>query len=328
MIIDCIWLIVGLALIIGGASVLTDGAAAIAKKLGLSDLIIGLTIVAFGTSAPELAISIIAAVDGNPSMAVGNVVGSNIFNILAIIGIVSIIRPLTIEKSVLQRELPMVLLTSIVLWIMGSGEILDHSAIDEFTRSYGLILLVFFILFLCYTFATAKSVSPQDATSDPSAVEAEKKPDWPIWKSAIFVIGGLAALVFGGDKFVEGASGVAKALGMSDAMVGITIVAAGTSLPELASSVAAAVKGHASMAVGNVVGSNIFNILLVLGMSATIAPLPLGGVTQLDLLVVVGSALLFCLCGKIIGTRKITRAEGAFMFLCYCSYIAFLISQL
>lgn len=323
MILDTVWLIVGLLLILGGANFLTDGASCVAKKLGVSDLIIGLTVVAFGTSAPELAISIISAADGNTSIAIGNVVGSNIFNILAIIGFTALVRPIVIERSVMANEIPMLMLCGIILWVMASGSILNHDSIDIISRSDGIVLLIFFLLFMRYTFASARRTECDSNGSgnndDPQKI--------PMWKAILCIVGGLAALVYGGDKFVDGASGIARGLGVSEAVIGLTIVAAGTSLPELATSIVAAVNNKPGMAVGNVIGSNIFNTLLVLGAASTVAPLPLGGITQFDLLTLAGAGVLFFICGWLIGKRTITRAEGALMAAAYIAYIAYQVAK-
>jgi len=320
MLIDILFLIIGLALILGGASQLTDGAASVARRLGISELTVGLTVVAFGTSAPELVISLLAALDGNAPMAIGNVVGSNIFNILIILGVTALVRPIAVERSVMSMEIPMVVLSSIVMLMLGNEVLLDGAPVNEISRTDGIMLLVFFLLFMRYTLATAKNT-----TASP---EAETIKEMPAWRSSLAIIGGLAALVFGGDLFVDGATGLARAIGMSDAVIGLTIVAAGTSLPELATSVAAAIKGRPGIAIGNVIGSNIFNILMVLGVSATITPLPFGGISNLDLLTLLGASLMFLLFARVIGTRTITRAEGLFMVLCYVAYTWVLLARI
>lgn len=314
-------LIVGLVLILGGANYLTDGAAAIARKFGLSDLIVGLTIVAFGTSAPELTISVMSAVDGNTGMAIGNVVGSNIFNTLLIIGAVALARPIHIGKGIMVNEIPLVILASVALLAMGCSPWLDGTA-PEISRVNGILLLLFFVIFMRYIFSQA-----QESKQDRSGQSAGAKPQPKMWLSAIMVVGGLAALIYGGDLFVNKASAIARSWGVSDAIIGLTIVAAGTSLPELATSLVAAVKGNSGIAVGNVIGSNIFNIFLVLGCAAAVRPLPFGGISMLDLGVLTGSALLFWFFGWFFKTRTITRIEGAIMALCYILYITFLVMQ-
>lgn len=322
MVLNIIYLIVGLGLILWGANALTDGSAAIAKKWGVSDLVIGLTVVAFGTSAPELTISLLSSLHGNAPMAIGNVVGSNIFNVLVIIGVTALVTPIKIEKSIMTSEIPLVLLSSIVLLVMANGPLLDSASSSVLTRVDGLILLLFFAIFMRYTFSQASASAD---SSDPSAENAKSKQDMPLWKSVLFVILGLGALVGGGDRFVAGASGIASAIGISDAVIGLTIVAAGTSLPELATSVAAALKGKTGIALGNVIGSNIFNIFLVLGASASITPLPFGSINNIDLLVLTGACLLFWLFGWFFRERTITRIEGGIMTACYIGYVSFLI---
>lgn len=323
MLLNILFLLLGLVLILVGANTLTDGASAVAKRWGVSDLVIGLTIVAFGTSAPELAISFISALNGSAEMAVGNVVGSNIFNILVIIGVTAMFSPIKIEKSIMTNEIPLVILSAIALLAIGNGPILDGDTSSVVSRVDGILLLLFFTIFMRYTFAQAKS-TPQEGQ------EAEIKSDnkiMPLWKSVLWITGGLAALVYGGDRFVAGASGIASALGVSDAIIGLTIVAAGTSLPELATSVTAALKGKTGIALGNVIGSNIFNIFMVLGVTATVRPLSFGGIGNLDLLVLTCASLLFWIFGWFFRQRTITRTEGAILTAGYIAYVTVLIMQ-
>lgn len=322
MITEILLLAAGLALILGGANFLTDGAASVARRMGISELTVGLTVVAFGTSAPELVISLLAALEGSAPLAIGNVVGSNIFNILMIVGITALVRPIAVERSVMTMELPMVVLSSAVMLLLGNGVLLDGADTEEVSRTDGLLLLVFFLLFMRYTLATAK-----DGAAAPEADGSGSK-EMALWRSVVYIAGGLGALVFGGDMFVDGATGLAHSIGMSDAVIGLTIVAAGTSLPELATSVAAALKGRPGIAVGNVIGSNIFNILMVLGVSATITPLPFGGIGNFDLLTLLGASVMFLLFARVIGHRTITRGEGAVMVLCYIAYTGILIGRL
>lgn len=319
MIWNIIILIFGLVLILGGANYLTDGASAIARRSGISPLVIGLTIVAFGTSAPELVISCVSAYNHNAGIAIGNVVGSNIFNILVIIGLTALVRPIKIERGILVNDIPLVILSSIVILVLGNSVMLNGASENIIERSGGLILLLFFCIFLRYTFSIAKS-SEESADGD-----AEIKP-MKTWVAAIAIIGGLGALIWGGDLFVDSASAIARSLNVSDAIIGLTIVAFGTSLPELATSIVAAVKNQPGLAVGNVVGSCIFNVFFVLGAAAVISPLPLGGITNVDLLVLVGASLLFWLFGRLIRKMTFTRAEGALMFAVYVAYTVYLIS--
>lgn len=321
MILSIVYLVVGLVLILVGANILTDGASAIARRLGISDLVVGLTVVAFGTSAPELVISVMSAVGGSSELAVGNVVGSNIFNILMIIGVTAMVVPVKIGRSVMVNEIPLVLLSSAVLLVMGNSVLLDNASSAVITRVDGILLLLFFAIFMRYTFSQAKTASGDD----PAAQNAASVPDMPVWGAVVYVAGGLAGLLFGGDRFVAGASDIASALGVSEAVIGLTIVATGTSLPELATSVTAAIKGKTGIALGNVIGSNIFNISMVLGVSATVSPLPLGNVGNLDLGVLAVASLLFLAFAGFIERRTITRLEGAVMTLCYVTYIVTLL---
>lgn len=317
---DVLWLLFGVALIIFAANWLTDGAASIARRFGISDLVVGITVVAFGTSTPELSISIVSALQGNAPMAIGNVVGSNIFNILVIIGVVALIRPIKVERSLMVNDIGLVVISALALLAIGYDDILGGGRERIVSRVNGILLILFFIIFLRYTFSQAKSGVHND---DPAASKGAECKELPVWRSILLVIAGLAGLVYGGDRFVAGASGVALSLGMSEAVVGLTIVAAGTSLPELAASIAAAVKGNSGIAVGNVIGSNIFNIFLVLGVTATISPLPFGGITHFDLMVMMLSSLVFWLfCWKF-GKRTITRPEGALLFAFYFAYIVY-----
>ncbi len=314
-------LVGGLVLILAGANVLTDGSASVARRWGVSDLVIGLTVVAFGTSAPELVISLLSAIDGSGELAIGNVVGSNIFNILMIIGVTAMIRPIKVEKSLMTSDIPLVIVSSLALLAMGSGPWLGDSSLREIGRIGGILLLLFFAIFMRYTFAQARQTP---VPADPQTEKTPKK-EMPVWKAAVWIAGGLCGLVFGGNWFVEGASGIARSLGVSDAVIGLTIVAAGTSLPELATSIVSAVKGHSGMAVGNVIGSNIFNIFMVLGVSATVTPLQFGKITETDLLVLTAASLLFWLFGWFFRERTFTRTEGAILTACYIGYTAFLI---
>lgn len=312
---DIVALIGGLLLILVGANALTDGAASVAKRFNISSLVIGLTIVAFGTSAPELTVSIVSALKGSADMAIGNVVGSNIFNTLMIVGCTAAIVPIGMNKGTLSKEIPLCILASVVLFICGNDVLINGAAQNTISSSDGMLLLCFFAIFLGYTFAIAR-----DGNS-----EAEIKL-MPVWKSSLFILGGLVGLIYGGQFFVNGASGIARSLGVSESIIGLTLVAGGTSLPELATSVVAALKKNPEMAIGNVIGSNLFNIFFVLGCSATISPLNMQGITNIDLGVLIGSCVLLYLFGLFIRKRTITRVEGIVMVLCYIAYTAYLIA--
>ena len=320
MFINLVSLIGGLALILLGANCLTDGAASVAKRFNISDLVIGLTIVAFGTSAPELVISVMSSLQGSAEMAIGNVVGSNIFNVLMIIGCTAMVLPMQVGKGTMSKEIPLVILASLVLACFANDCLLDGGSANVISRIDGLVLLGFFMIFMRYTFSIAKNGNEEGD-------DTQKVKELSIGKSTLFIIGGLLGLVFGGQFFVDGASGVARTLGVSDSIIGLTLVAGGTSLPELATSITAALKKNSGIAIGNVIGSNLFNIFFVLGCSASISPLPMGNINNVDILVLVGSALLFWLVGWFFKKRTITRIEGALLVACYIGYTAFLISQ-
>ena len=319
MILNILLLIGGLALILIGANSLTDGASSVAKKWGVSDLVIGLTIVAFGTSAPELVISSLSAVNGSAELAIGNVVGSNIFNILMIIGCVALVMPIKIEKSIMSNEIPLVILSALALLFCANDVILNGGTGNFISRADGLILLLFFAIFMRYTFSLATK-----GGADESAEEVKTMSGL---KATLFILGGLAGLIFGGQFFVDGASGIAKGMGVSESIIGLTIVAAGTSLPELATSITAALKKNPGIAIGNVIGSNIFNTFLILGCASTITPLPMGGINNVDMLTMVGASVLFFIVGWLFKKRTITRIEGAVMVGSYIAYTTYLVMQ-
>ena len=314
---NIVLLIGGLLLILVGANALTDGAASVAKRFHISSLVIGLTIVAFGTSAPELTVSVVSALKGSADMAIGNVVGSNIFNTLMIVGCTAAIVPISVTKGTLSKEIPLCILASVVLFICANDVLINKAAANTISSSDGMLLLCFFLIFLGYTFAIAHNGSSEG--------ESEIK-DMPVWKSVLFIAGGLAGLVYGGQFFVSGASEIARSLGISESIIGLTLVAGGTSLPELATSVVADLKKNPEMAIGNVIGSNLFNIFFVLGCSATISPLNIQGITNLDLGVLIGSCVLLYIFGWFFKKRTITRIEGIVMIACYIGYTAYLIS--
>ena len=314
---DFLWLILGLALILIGANALTDGAASVAKRFDISPLVIGLTIVAFGTSAPELTVSVVSALKGSAGLAIGNVVGSNIFNCLMIVGCTAAIVPIQISKGTLSKEIPLCLLAALVLFICANDQLINGLSANSISRSEGLLLLCFFAIFMGYTFAIAHN--GQTETSD--------IPLLPVWRSTLYIIGGLAGLIYGGQCFVDGASGIARSLGVSESVIGLTLVAGGTSLPELATSVVAALKKNPEMAVGNVIGSNLFNVFFVLGCSASITAMPVQGISSLDLGMHIVACLLLFIFGLFFRQRTITRIEGIALVACYVGYTTYLILQ-
>ena len=304
-------------MILLGANGLTDGSSSVAKRFGISDLVIGLTIVAFGTSAPELMVSLVSSIKGSAQLAIGNVVGSNIFNILMIVGLTAVVMPIKVQKNTITNEIPLVLLSSLALVACASDIVLDGGVGNVIGRGDGILLLLFFAIFMRYTFSIAKSSGEESG---------EQIKLMPIWKSLLFIVLGLAGLIVGGQLFVDGASGIARSLGVSESVIGLTLVAGGTSLPELATSVVAAVKKKPGIAIGNVIGSNLFNIFLVLGASATVTPLPLGNIGVSDMLMLVVSSILFWAAGWFFKDKTITRIEGAIMVALYVGYIWWLIS--
>ncbi len=325
MLVDILLFLLGIVLIIVGANYLTEGASTLARRMGLSPLVVGLTIVAFGTSAPELIVSLMSALKGNADIAMGNVIGSNIFNILAIGGVTALVAPITITQSTIRREIPLMLLSFLVLFFLSYDTIFAGTAgttENILSRGEGLTLLGFFLIFLTYTFAIAKD-APDDPHADHTPIRS-----YPLWLLVLFILGGLAALIYGGDLFVSSASSIARTFGMSESFIGLTIVAAGTSLPELATSVAAALKKQPEIAVGNIVGSNIFNIFLILGVSSTITPIRIGGVTALDFLVMIVAGLMLYIFAVLFGQRVVKRSEGAILALSFIAYTVYLIMQL
>ena len=321
---DKLLLVGGLLLILLGANGLTDGAASVAKRFHIPSIVIGLTIVAFGTSAPELTVSISSALKGSADIAIGNVVGSNTFNTLMIVGCTALFAPIAITRNTLKREIPLCILSSIALLICANDVFLNSSGENILSITDGLLLLCFFAIFLSYTFAIAK----RDGSMKEPLQEEDEIRLLPAGKSTLYILGGLAGLIIGGNFFVDGASGIARGLGVSESIIGLTLVAGGTSLPELANSIEAALKKHPEIAIGNVNGSNLFNIFFVLGCSASITPLRLTGITNFDLWVLVGASLLLWLFGIFFGKRIITRLEGSILILCYIAYTVVLIYNL
>jgi cation:H+ antiporter len=319
-------LILGLLILIKGADWLVDGASSLAAKYKINPIIIGLTIVAFGTSTPELVVSVTGALSGNESLSLGNIIGSNISNILLILGISSIINPLTVNKNTVWKEIPMSFLGGAVMTILGLKNILNNNNFSNLTLnskepigalefSDGLIFLSFFVIFLYYTFGIAKP----DADVSP-----EIKPK-PMLSSYLLIVLGLFGLTLGSKLFVDNAVIIAKLIGVSEMFIGLTIVAIGTSLPELATNIVAASKKKVEIAIGNVVGSNIFNIFFVLGASSIVAPLPLTGENLLDIFMLFFATMLLFATLFINKKHCITRQEGVAMISIYIIYIAFLI---
>jgi cation:H+ antiporter len=308
--------VIGFIILIKGADLLVDGASSIAYKFKISPLVIGLTIVAFGTSAPELVVNIFASSSGNSEIAIANVLGSNIANILLILGVSAFIYPLVSKRSTVWREIPLCLLAIVVVAFLANDTLIDKVTPSVLSRIDGFILLSFFIIFLYYTFGIAK------VSGEKNDLNIKK---YSLGKSSLFILLGLVGLVFGGEWIVNGAVKIAEHFGLSQSLIGLTIVAIGTSLPELATSAIAAYKKQTDIAIGNVVGSNIFNMFWILGLSSVIRPLPFNPVANIDIFMTIGATLiLFSL--MFIGRKHvIEKWQGAFMVFLYLVYIGFLI---
>ncbi|NTW24978.1 MAG: calcium/sodium antiporter [Lentimicrobium sp.] len=306
----------GLVLLIFGSNWLVDGASSLARKLNISDIVIGLTVVAFGTSSPELVVNLIASINGNTEIAIGNILGSNIFNILAILGITSLIMPVAVKNNTVWKEIPFSILAILIVAFMANDVFIDGYQKNEISRIDGLVLLGFFSIFMAYTFVLARQSGP--------LMEVEKI-TMSVPKSGLYVIVGLAGLFFGGRFLVMGAVDIARTFGMSESVIGLTVVAAGTSLPELATSITAALKKNSDIAIGNVVGSNIFNVFFILGTSAVIRPLPFSVHSNFDIFTVLIASLLLFLFVFIRKGRKIDRIEGSFFILLYIAYTIYLV---
>ena len=311
-------LIVGLGLILAGANFLTDGSAALAQRFRVPEFIIGLTVVAVGTSTPELVVSVLSAIGGQSDVAIGNVVGSNIFNVFVILGVCALIRPVPLTAGNIRRDIPFGVLVSLLLLALAQDSLLCKGAADRIGRLDGAAMLALYILLMWYTIRKTKrpeATAPTEGSKAPMAA----------WLTAVMIVGGLAGLVFGGEMFLRSATSIARSLGVSESVIAITLVAGGTSLPELASSLVSLFKGKAEMALGNVIGSNIANFLLILGVSATIHPLSMGGITVWDLLMVLLSSVVVFLAAFTFKRKAIDRWEGALFVTIYAVYIWYLI---
>ena len=315
--ISFLFLFGGIAVIILSAGWLVDGASSIAKRFGISDMVIGLTIVAFGTSSPELAVNIFSAVRGATDIAIGNVIGSNICNILLILGVSSLIYPLAINNNTKWKEIPLSLMAAVVLLVMANDTAVNSDPSGDFlSRGDGLILLCFMMIFFSYTYILT--------LKGDIAVE-EHVNIIPVWKSIILIIAGLSGLFFGGKYLVSGAVDIARMIGISEKVIGLTIIAVGTSLPELATSAVAAYKKKTDIAVGNVIGSNIFNIFFVLGITSVINPLPFNKNVNTDIAVCIAASLLLFMTTMTFRRSSIDRGEGAFFLILYVSYLVYLV---
>lgn len=306
IILEIVFLVLGFVMLVKGANWFVEGAAGIASKFGIPQLVVGLTIVAMGTSAPEAAVSITAALKGTADIAVGNVVGSNILNILIILGLTGLITSVAVQKSTLFIEIPYMLLITGVLLVMGMMG-------NSINLVEGIILWVLFIIYLGYLFVLAKK----------GKAEEEEKEERPLWKLLLYALIGGVVVVLGSNVAVDSATAIAQIIGLSEKFIGLTIVALGTSLPELVTSVTAAKKGNADIAIGNIVGSNIFNILFVLGTSALIIPITFEPSFAIDTIIAIAAGVLLWV--ATIGKKKLTRPWGIIMLLCYAAYFVYLL---
>ncbi|MCM1300226.1 MAG: calcium/sodium antiporter [Alistipes senegalensis] len=317
-------LLLGLALILGGANFLTDGAAAVAQRFRVPEFIIGLTVIAVGTSTPELVVSVLSAIAGKSDVAIGNVVGSNLFNVFVIVGICAVIRPLPLTSGNIRRDIPFGMLGSLLLLFVACDRFFGFGDADRIGRAEGIGMFLLYVFVMWYT---VKHTERPVVSETACPTESQRQPSVKLWLAVVMIIGGLAALIGGGELFLDSATRIARKLGVSESVIAITLVAGGTSLPELASSVVSLLKGRAEMALGNVLGSNIANILLILGVSATIHPLSMGGITFADILMVVLSSLVLFLAAFTFRRKAIDRAEGVLFLAIYIVYIGCLVSR-
>lgn len=316
MLLNALWIVVGVVLVLWGADRLTEGAVAVAERLRVPQIVIGLTIVALGTSMPELCVSVVSALKGTPDLAVGNVVGSNIFNALLIVGVAALVAPMTILRSTVFKDVPCALVASVVLLMMCQNDWV-------ITRLDGTILFVFFLVFMRLTIKGATSAQPAPQEAEEKEASAGKQP-MKGWLAGLWMVVGLAALIGGSNLFVGGATEVARALNVSDAVIGLTIVAGGTSLPELATSVVAAKKGNSGIAIGNVLGSNVLNILFILGLTGMISPMHIEGITNVDLYMMLVSTIMIWFFS--FTKYTIERWEGAVLVLTFGGYLWYLLA--
>lgn len=320
MLFQFFFIVLGVLLVTFGARFLVEGASSLAKRLGISDMVVGLTVVAFGTSMPELVVSVLAATNGTPEVAIGNVVGSNIANICLILGLTAVLQPLRIRYNIIWKDIPFSFVGIIAAMIMAGDIWLDHAQSAVISRSEGLILLCFFAIYMYYVINLARKGTGVNVVTE---VVKHK----PLWMALGMVAAGLAGLVYGGKLMVDAAIAVARGFGVSEAIIGLTLVAIGTSVPELATSIVAALKGRGDMAMGNVVGSNIFNIFLILGTSATVAPLPVGNITMVDFGVCILATVLMFVAGLVFKPNIMYRPKGWLLIGVYVAYLSWLVSQ-
>jgi cation:H+ antiporter len=318
MLVPLVLIAIGVLFVSFGARILVGGASSLAKRWNVSDLVIGLTVVAFGTSAPELTVSVVAAGTGEVEVALGNVIGSNIVNICLILGVSAWITPLVVHRNTVWKEIPLSLLGILVAFSLANDVLINDMPDSVIARSDGWVLLAFFAIYVAYMLNVARN--------SPENIQTEEPGQYPVWLASLMVFGGLLGLTFGGQFIVENAVYVARQFGISEAVIGLTLVSIGTSIPELATSVTAAMQHKTDIAVGNVVGSNIFNTFLVLGVSASITPLPLGSIKMLDFAVCIAATLLLFISCFIFTPGTIFRKEASVLLLLYAGYLGYLLS--
>lgn len=316
LIVDVICILVGLVMILVGSDWLVDGASGVARKYGISEFVIGMTIVGIGTSMPELVSSAISAIGGHGDMALGNVTGSNICNVLLILGVTALISPIGYTKSNIRKDIPLALAVSLFLLLVLYNGFGLFGGVPGISRADALYLLLFFVIFMVDSFKSGK----QEASEE----ENEEVKPMPIGKAVVLIVLGLAGLVFGGRIFVDHTVNIAEQFHVSEAFISITLMAVGTSLPELATCVVAAMKGKNQLALGNVIGSNIFNILLIIGASGLISPFEIQSISAVDMAMVVVVVVMLWMAALTFKKRELDRIEGAIFLLCYIGYITYL----
>lgn len=343
---DILLLIIGLALILAGGTMVTDGATAIARKSGISPLVIGLTVVAMGSSTPDLVVTLISTLKHHSELAVGNVIGANLFDLLLVTGVIALISPFSLKTDTRRFDVPMLFMSAMTLFIMGDDKIVDHASANILNRSDGLMLLIFFAFFMWRTLeiafeqnktlaATSSSTKPVQSTTGSSTplpsgkgisgMVTSLKQRYPMVIAALSIVAGLAALVFGGNWMVDSASAIALKAGMSEGLVGLTIVGIGNAVPDLATSAIAALRKQPGLAFGNIVGACIINVFMILGLCAVIYPLSAGSINYVDFGTLVLAAFLLLLFGSILKKHTFTRGMGVLLCMLYVAYIAYLI---
>ena len=318
---EYVWLILGFVLLIKGADWFVDGASALSKKFGIPSVVIGLTVVAFGTSLPEASVSISAALNHSSGISIGNVVGSNLFNLLVVAGASAAFCPINVDKSIIKKDMPFSFIITLAILFLSFGVFPSAPADNIISRADGIILLLFFAVFMYYTV--------HSALSSPAPEEDENQKIMPLWQQFLFIAIGIAGICFGGNRVVAGATEIARIFGLSESLIGLTIVSIGTSLPELVTSIVAAKKGESDISIGNVIGSNIFNILFVLGVSSVITPIVIDAKevinSMYDIIIVALSTLIVYI--PIVKTKKISRPLGIIMVIGYIVYTAYIIMR-